>query len=46
MLDRGCYLALTDVVLDPTKAVESLEFRCVTTESLLGIIGVTLLELN
>jgi len=42
--DRACYLSLTDVVLDPTKAVESFEFRCVTTESLLGILGVTMLE--
>lgn len=42
--DRGCYLSLIDVVLDPTKAVESFEFRCVTTESLFGILGATMLE--
>lgn len=35
-----------DVVLDPTKAVESFEFRCVTTQSLLGILGATMLEAN
>lgn len=36
----------TDVVLDPTKALESFKFRSVTTESLLGILGATMLEAN
>ena len=46
VLDRNCYLSLIDVVLDPTKAVESFEFRNVTTQSLLGIVGATMLEAN
>ena len=44
VLDRNCCLSLIDVVLDATRSVESCEFRCVTTESLLGILGATILE--
>jgi len=46
VLDRNCYLSLIDAVLDATRSVESFEFRCVTTESLLGIQGATMLEAN
>ena len=43
-VDKSCYLSVTDIVLDETKPVSSFEFRCVATESLLGILGVTGLE--
>jgi hypothetical protein len=42
--DPACYLSVTDVLLNPGKPVEAIEFRCVATETLLGIVGLTLLE--
>jgi hypothetical protein len=36
-------LAVTDVLLDPTRPLRSIEFRCVATETILGILGATLL---
>ncbi|HEV2378975.1 MAG TPA: DUF4450 domain-containing protein [Terriglobia bacterium] len=36
-------LAVSDVVLDATKNVSGLEFRCVASETIFGILGVTLL---
>ncbi len=42
--DKNRYLSLIDVVPDPTKAVESFEFRSVTTQSLLGILDATIVE--
>jgi hypothetical protein len=44
--DTQAYLSLTDVVLDPSKPVASIELRCVATETLLGVAGATLLEAN
>jgi hypothetical protein len=38
------HLTMTDVLCDPAKKVERIEFRSVATETLLGIAGVTLLE--
>ena len=44
VMDTQAYLSLTDVVLDPSKPVASIELRCVATETLLGVAGATLLE--
>jgi hypothetical protein len=38
------HLTMTDVLCDPAKKVDSIEFRSVATETFLGIAGVTLLE--
>ena len=38
------YFSVTDFVLDPTKPLVSIELRCVATETLLGVIGLTLLD--
>jgi hypothetical protein len=46
VVDTQAYLSLTDVVLDPSKPVASIELRCVATETLLGVAGATLLEAN
>ena len=37
-------LALSDIVLDPQRAVAQIEFRCVASETIFGILGVTLLQ--
>lgn len=37
-------LAVCDMVLDSGKYVSRLEFRCVASETIFGILGVTLLE--
>ena len=37
-------LTMTDVLCDPAKKVDRIEFRSVATETFLGIAGVTLLE--
>ena len=42
--DKSCYLSVVDLALDPAKPVESFEFRCVATETLLGLVGATALE--
>ena len=44
IVDENGYLSLTDVVLDASKPVASIELRCVATETLLGVAGATLLE--
>jgi len=38
------HLTMTDVLCDPVKKVDRIEFRSVATETFLGIAGVTLLE--
>jgi hypothetical protein len=38
------HLTMTDVICDPAKKVDRIEFRSVATETFLGIAGVTLLE--
>ena len=38
------HLTMTDVLCDPAKKVDRIEFRSVATETFLGIAGVTLLE--
>ena len=38
------HLTMTDVLCDPAKKAERIEFRSVATETFLGIAGVTLLE--
>lgn len=38
------HLTMTDVLCDPAKRVDRIEFRSVATETFLGIAGVTLLE--
>jgi hypothetical protein len=43
-IDDNCYVSVTDLVLDPSKPVAAFEFRCVATETLLGILGATALE--
>ena len=43
-VDKSCYLSVVDIVMDETKPVVSLDFRCVATETLLGIVGATALE--
>jgi hypothetical protein len=43
-IDNSCYLSVTDLVLNPSKPAVDFEFRCVATETLLGIIGATALE--
>ena len=42
--DPNMYLSVTDVPLDPSKPAESIQLRCVATETLLGVVGLTLLE--
>ena len=42
--DSNMYLSVTDIPLDPSKTAESIELRCVATETLLGVVGLTLLE--
>ncbi len=42
--DKSCFLSVIDLPLDPTKPIESFEFRCVATETLLGIVGATGLQ--
>jgi hypothetical protein len=36
-------LAVSDVVIDPKRLVEEIEFRCVTSETVFGLLGATLL---
>ncbi len=35
---------VSDIVLDPGRAVTQVELRCVTSETILGILGITILE--
>ena len=42
--DTGAYLSVIDVVADATKPAVSIELRCVATETLLGVVGATILE--
>jgi len=42
--DLNMYLSVTDVPLDPSRTTESIQLRCVATETLLGVVGLTLLE--
>ncbi len=42
--DNRCYLSVTDIVLDAARAVGSIEVRSATTESILGVLGMTLLD--
>ena len=44
VLDKNGYLSMVDVVLDPSRRVESIELRAVATETLLGIVGATVLK--
>jgi hypothetical protein len=44
VVDTAAYLSVTDVVLDPSKPAAAIELRCVATETLLGVAGMTLLE--
>lgn len=41
---RDCQLAVSDLVLDPTRPVRELEFRCVASETLFVLLGLTGLE--
>ena len=38
------HLAVTDIVLDPTRKVREIELRCVTSEAVFGIMGLTVLQ--
>lgn len=42
----GCHphLAVTDIVLDAARTVSRIELRCVASEKVFGIMGITLLE--
>ncbi len=42
--DKTGYLSVLDTVLDGSKPVTSIEIRCVATETLVGIVGATVLE--
>ncbi len=42
--DTACYFSVTDTVLDGAKPLASIELRCVATETLLGVVGLTLLD--
>ena len=42
--DRNMYLSVTDVAVDPSKPAQSIHLRCVATETLLGLVGLTVLE--
>ncbi len=42
--DSKCYFSITDLVLDQSRALSAIEFRSVATETLLGIVGATLLD--
>ena len=42
--DTACYYSVTDLLLDRTKLLASIELRCVATETLLGVAGLTMLE--
>jgi len=44
VVDESGYLSVVDVVLDPSRRVESFELRAVATETLLGIVGATVLK--
>ena len=41
--DKRCYASITDVVLDPERTCHTIELRSVSTETLLGVLGATLL---
>jgi len=41
--DRNMYMSVTDVLLDPSKHLESLTLRCVATETMVGLIAATAL---
>jgi hypothetical protein len=43
-LDKAGYLSVLDTILDASKPVTSFEFRCVATETLVGIVGANVLE--
>jgi len=42
--ERNTFLAVEDVMCDAAKAVTEVEFRCVASETLFGIMGITLLR--
>lgn len=42
--DTACYLSVTDIVAGSAEPVAAIELRSVTTETLLGLAGMTLLE--
>ena len=37
-------LSVQDIVLDPKRKVESIELKCTTSETIFGIMGMTVLE--
>jgi len=39
-------ISVTDLVTDPTRKIKKVTFRCVTSETVLGIIGISLLEVK
>jgi hypothetical protein len=41
---QSANLAVCDMVLDPAKNVSRFEFRCVASETIFAIVGVTVLE--
>jgi hypothetical protein len=42
--DTACYYSVTDLLLDPTKPLAAIELRCVATETLMGVAGLTLVD--
>ena len=36
--------SVSDIILDPTRKVESIELKCVTSETIFGVMGITVLE--
>ena len=43
-LDHAGYLSVIDVVADEARSVVALELRCVASETLVGVLGITALE--
>ena len=39
-------LSLTDLVTDPDRKIKAVKLRCVSTETVFGIIGISLLQKN
>ena len=37
-------LSVQDIIVDPTRKVESIELKCTTSETIFGIMGITLLQ--
>jgi len=41
---REAHLSVSDVLLEPNRPIRELELKCVASETILGVLGLTLLE--